>query len=125
MLFAEVKGAHGPIGVTVERLDRILIASLHSIADVSFKEIEHFKELFTDLVNVRLLVFLVHVTHLLEAVIGAELDLLCVVDSLFLANRPVEVDVLLLERTHRRRDLLHQQRCVLQRLVVLTENLVL
>ena len=124
MLLTEIEGTHGPIGVAVERLNWVLVACLHSVADVTLKEIEHFEELFTDLVYVRLLVLLVHVTHLLESVIGTELDLLRVVDGLFLADRPIEVNVLLFECAHRRRDLLHQKSRVLQRLVVLTEYLV-
>ena len=109
----------------MEGLDRVFVAWLHPVTDVTLKEIEHLEELFANLVDVCLLVLLVLITDLFETIVGTVLKLLGWVDGFFLADRSVEVDVLLLEGTHRCCDLLHEQLCVDKWLIIFTEDFVL
>ena len=76
MLLGEIEGAHRPLLITVEGLDRVFVARLHPVADVTLKEIEHLEELFANLVDVCLLVLLILITDLFEAIVGAVLKLL-------------------------------------------------
>lgn len=122
----EVVGAHGPFRVALESVHGVSVAILHSVADITLKHREHLQELAPNLVRQLLLLLSLFVlfAHFLEHCVGRELDLLRVVNCLFLANGPVEVNVLLLQRVARPQDFFHQKVRVLQRLVVLCEHFV-
>ena len=100
MLLRKIEGTHRPIQVAFESFNWIAITVLHSVTDITFEEIEHLKELLSDLVNILFFIGFILFTYFFEAIVGAELDLLCVIYSLLLANRSIEIDMLLLECVH-------------------------
>ena len=108
MLLGEVKCTHGPYWIALKELCRLCITLFQSSTDVSFKEIEHFKESSAHSLQVFSGVFLVLLTQLLDSLVGAKLDFLSRVDGLLLTNRPIEVNICLLELAHGSIDMLHQ-----------------
>ena len=124
VLFRKIKGTHRPILVAFERCGWISIAVFHPIANIAFKQVEHFKELFADFVDVCFFILFVLLSDFFKAVVRAEFDLLSVVYSLFLAHGSVKIYMLLLERRHRARNLLHKNLRVGQRFVIFGEYLI-
>ena len=100
MLFGEVKCTHWPILVTFECSCWVTVAVLHSVADVAFKKIEHFKELFTNFINVCLFILLVLFSYLFKSVVRTELDLLRIVNGFLLTYWSIKVDMFLFESAH-------------------------
>lgn len=102
MFLGKVISAHGPVLVAFKRGNRVFIATLHFIANISREQWKHLKKLPTDLIR-RLnvpLVLLICLSNFFESVIGAKLALLSKINCLFLTNRSIEIDMLLLECTH-------------------------
>ena len=106
MLLSEIESTHGPTLVAFEGHSGIPITVFHPVSNITLKQIEHFKELLSYSVNCSVILFVL-LSDLLEASVGTEFNLLGVVNGLLLANRSVEVNVLLFEGTHRANDLLH------------------
>ena len=99
MLLGEIESTHGPVLVAFEGHNGIPITVFHSISNITLEQIEHLKELFSYSVNCSVILFVL-LTDLLEASVSTEFNLLGVVNGLLLANRSIEVNVLLLEGTH-------------------------
>ena len=107
MFLWEIKCAHWPFRITLKGPYRVSIAILHAITNVTLEQIKHFQELSSNLINCILFIILILLTYFLEAIVCTELDLLSVIDGLFLTNWSIEIYVLLLQSAHRARNLLH------------------
>ena len=113
MLFGEIEGTHGPSFVTLESGDWIAIAVFHSVTDVSFEQVEHFKELLSYLVCRGLFICFVELTYFLETIVCTEFDFLSVIDGFLLTHWPVKVNMLLFETAHQAGNLFHEDLGVL------------
>ena len=96
VLLREVEGTHWPVLVAFKMANRVFVAVHHSVTGVTLEQVEHFEELLPNLVHIGRLINFVLISDFLESVIGTVLDVLRVVNCLFLTDRSVEVDVLLL-----------------------------
>ena len=69
VLFREIESAHRPILVTFECSGWIPIAVFHSIADVTFEQVEHFEELLAYFVHICLFILFILLSHFFKAVV--------------------------------------------------------
>ena len=125
MLFHKIEGAQWPFLIAFEEVQRVRPALIELLGDSSREQLETLYKHPLKLSLAVLWAFLEILTQFLDTRVLLVLVCIGIVKCFLLANRPVEVDVLLLQLVHRRINLGQEIVCIFEDHILCSEHILL